>query len=544
MTAEKEKAPIDDKAFIQLKSQQILEELARADGFTELIQKGLKSMTHKQFITILQHFLKPIVGNLVLDGSNYVDYMHNFLISMDYPYTINKSSLKTPSAPHCQNGIIILLGWLSEFQVKDTEEEPLFHYSSTDDFDTPNLSKMFMQKTAGAFFLWNNNNQQETDEVVNQIRQSYVEEKIGNGGNIDVEIDRLRKSIDDLKNEAKPICLQNLYAEKRQELKGLVQQYEEIKEDIKNEKENAKYGWTELEKKRAALENANQDLCAYRSKVTLQRMTLEQKRALLLKISEGKSVLGSKKQSALELVENNSQNEIQLSLAIQRKFHLIEALNNNIYKLASDLEIAGWKEDFDPSVYKIESGNQIGDKLSTEINRMNQGLMSLKEKYHHAIYSVQENLNKLEIEKHQLTTENANAERELENLRITMEKIIAEEDLMQTKSKEFVFYNTESWKQTGDEIQLVDDDIKILTDNIAKFRELIPRLADDLKSFQESSLVKVKEYYNKRKQQVQEQRKELDDMNQFLSAFRKINKPFPEDVQATINEVMKKQNEN
>lgn len=48
MTAEKEKAPVEDRAFVAEKTQQVLEALANQNDFRELVQKGLKSMTHKQ----------------------------------------------------------------------------------------------------------------------------------------------------------------------------------------------------------------------------------------------------------------------------------------------------------------------------------------------------------------------------------------------------------------------------------------------------------------------------------------------------------------
>jgi SMC interacting uncharacterized protein involved in chromosome segregation len=222
-TAEKEKAPVDDKAFIHQKTQQVLDELARIGGFTELVVKGLKSMTHKQFIMILQHLIKPIVPNIQLDGSNYIDYISNFLLTMDYPYSgLSKSSLRTPSAPHCQNSIIILLAWLTEFSVQEHETE----HCITEDFASSEISKMFMQKTADAFILWNN--QEEAEDIMEQIRKGYIERNIGAGEDLDTELNRLKVTISELKKEAKPVSLQKSYNEKREEMKKLKLQSEEL----------------------------------------------------------------------------------------------------------------------------------------------------------------------------------------------------------------------------------------------------------------------------------------------------------------------------
>lgn len=545
MTAEKEKAPIDDKGFIQAKTQQVLDELAGVDGFTELIQKGLKSMTHKMFINIIHHFLKRIVSNVTIDGSNYVEYIYNLLTELDYPYNINKSSLKTPSAPHCQNGIIVLLAWLSEFTVKETENEPLFQYSTTDDFDLPELSEMFMKKTANAFILWNNQQEVESDQIFTEIRETYIQQKIGNGGNLDAEIDRYKKAIDDLQKDARPnrTHLQNLYAEKRQELKVLMQQCEEINVLVKENMATIKSMKADLEKKRAAQATVCQELSEFRNKLSRQKMTLEQKNALLMEISEKRSVLANQRENALEVLEASSENEIRLSLLIQKKFHLVETLNNFIYKLASDLEIAGWGEDpFDPSAYEIKATKLSQTKgLSKEITRLHHGLKVLQEKYQQALSSIIARADKLDGEKHQLVSENAIVFEELDNLKASIEKINADENLMEIELQHLLHNNTEICNQIIAEIETMDNDIKVLKDNITKFHELNPRLVADHKAFQESSLVKIKEYYNKRKEEVLEQRQKIAEIKQFLEEFRKINQPFPAEVQITIDEVVMKQ---
>ena len=544
MTAEK--APVDDKLFVQAKTQQVLEELAGVDGFTELVQKGLKSMTLKQFIMILQHFLKPIVGsNFVLDQSNYVGYMHNFLITMEYPYTINKSSLKTPSAPHCHASIVILLAWMSEFTVKESEDEPLFQYSTNTDLNTPALAKMFMEKSAKAFSLWNNEREAESEDVFKEISQTYVKKKIGSGENLDIEIERLKQSIDDLNKETKPNSLYNRCEEKNQEMNALAQQYEEMNKAIKENKCQIKNLKAELKMKKATKAGVAEELSSFRTKLLSQEFTKEQKNAQLLAISEAKSVLAGKKQTASEVSEACSEKEIKLSLTIQKKFKLIETCNNLIYKLASDLEIAGWEGDFDPSKFEIKA-TKIGDEnnLSKEIKRLDRGLTDLKAKCQQVINAACFNASeeKLKEEKNQLATEDSILTQELEMLDASIEKICAEEKLLETEQQNCIRSNTKICKHFDDEIKAVDEDNRILTENITKFKELNSKLAFEQKKFQETSLVKVKAFYNKRKKEIQEQRQKVDEIKQLLNRFHQINQLFPGDVQKTIDEAMKKRN--
>lgn len=542
MTAEK--APVDDKLFVQAKTQQVLEELAGVDGFSELVQKGLKSMTLKQFIMVLQYFLKPIVGSsFVIDQANYVGYIHNFLITMEYPYSINKSSLKTPSAPHCHASIVILLAWMSEFTVKETEDEPLFKYSPNTDLDSPELAKMFMEKSAKAFSLWNNDHEAETEEVYKEICQTYIEKKVGAGESLDTEIERFKKAIDDLKKERKPNSLQKSCEEKKQEMIGLMQQYQEMNEAIKGIKSQVKNIQTELKMKRATKAGVAEELSAFRAKLLQQEFTKEQQNAQLMAISEAKSVLASKKQTASELSEACSEKEIKLSLIIQKKFKLIETCNNLIYKLGSDLEIAGWEGGFDPSAFEIKA-TKIGEEniLSEEIERLDRGLNELKEKCQLAINTncIDASFEKLEVEKHQLTTEDSIITQELEMLNLNIEESSVEEKSMEAELENCIRINAEMCKHFDDEIDSVNEDNETLKENIAKFKALNSSLVDEQKKFQETSLVKVKEFYNKRKQEVQEHRVKLNEMKQFLNKFHEVNQPFPNDVQETIEEVMKK----
>ena len=536
-------APVDDKMFVHAQTQEVMNKLAENDEFSELLQKGLKSMTHKQFIMILQHLLKPIVGNIVLDGSNYVEYMHNFLIMMEYPYSINKSLLKTPSAPHSINGVIILLAWLTEFTLKESEDEPLIQYCATDDLDTPPLSKMFMEKAAEAFSLWNSQQEVESEEVLKQIRQTYIEEKMGAGADVDTEIDRLKKSISDLKKETKPISLQNQFAEKRNEMKSLRQDCDNYAERASEASAQIKTLKAELKRKQAVKANVSLELSALREKLSRQKMTLKEKNSVLLEISEAKSVLAANKQTALELSEASGRNEIKLSLLTQKKFQLIEMLNNTVYKVASDLEIAGWEEEFDPSVFEIKTSS-LGDTsgLKTEIQRLDRGFVDLKHKYENAMNSLKTLGAELEAERKDIIDKDNNFVNEIELLEILIKEAGAEDESAETELQILSQSNVEICRRFEAEIEEIESDNRILEENIAKFREINPRLVSEQKAFQESSLQKVKKYYNKRKQEVQEQRKKNAEMRKFLNEFNRINQPFPEDVQKTIDEVMAKRN--
>lgn len=541
MTAEKEKAPVDDKLLIQAKTQQVLDELAKADGFKELIQKGLKSMTHKQFISILQLFLKPIVGSVQFDSTTYVDYISNFLISVDYPYPMNKASLKTPSAPHCQNSIILLLAWISEFStVPESENE----YCTTDDFSTPDISKVFMQKTSEAFILWNNQQESESDEAIEQIRQTYIEKNIGAGVDLDTDIFRLKEQIDQLKKEAKPDSQQNYYSERREELKKLRKKTEELEKTYRAMCDEVLKAQKKLELKQLAETDAFHELEVLRHKISKQKMSIQEKNNMLIEVSQLSSLLASKKSAAMELCEASSANDIQLSNLIQKKFHLIEKLNNFIYKLSSELEIAGLGGNFNPTIYKIETKKTGGtQKLEKELEQLIQGLNILKEKYQSAIGSVNQNLMKLEAEKHQLITENEMLEVDTEKIKQSLHKVTVKEASLEGELPRVSHICEQSYQETVAAFKQTTANIETLEKVINELKDANKQIADNTKAFKAQSVQKIRSLCEKRKLEVQEQRQKVAEMKKVVEEFNKTQKPFPENVQRIIDQVIQKRKE-
>lgn len=495
-------------------------------------------MTHKQFISILQHFLKPIVGSVLFDSTNYVEYIHNFLISMDYPYTINKASLKTPSAPHCQNSIILLLAWFSDFST-GTESEN--EYCTTDDFSTPDISKVFMQKTSEAFILWNNQQETESDEIIEQIRQTYIEKNVGAGGNLDTDISRLKEQIDKLKKEAKPVSQQKNYSERKDELRKLKKRTDELEKIYRATCDEISNAQKELKLKQSAETEAFHELEVLRYKISKQKMSTQEKNNMLIEVSQLSSLLTSKKTAAMELCEASSANDIQLSNLIRKKFLLIEKLNNFIYKLASDLEIAGLGGNFNPTAYEIETTKTGGtQKLEKELEQLIQGLKILKEKYQSAIGSVNQNLMKVEAEKHQLITENEMLAADTEKIKQSLYKVTAKEATLEGELPRISHVCEQNYQETVAALKLATTNIETLEKSIEEFTEVNKQILKNTTTFKAQSVQKIRSLYEKRKLEVQEQRQKVVEMNKVVEEFKKTQKPFPENVQRIIDQVIQK----
>lgn len=541
MTAEKEKAPTDDKIFVQGKTMQVLDELSRIGGFDELVQKGLKSMTHKQFISILQHFFKPIVGNTLLDTTNYVEYVYNFVQNMEYPYTINKSSLKTPSAPHCQNSIIILLAWLSEFTLKDTEQEPLIDYS-TDDFESPAISESFMNRVAIAFDLWNNQQEAESDEVMTDIQQMYIQKTTDNCGDIDADIKRLRGEVDQLQKDYKPLNPSNdPQYEKRTELKQLNEKIESLTKSTEELSNKISFMRDNLELKELDFAKAEQELVALKRKLSSQKMSLEDRSKILTEISQARSICDANKRKAMELSETNSDHEIQLSKLIQKKFELIGSLNNSLYIISSELEIAKVKIDFDPKAYEIKSTKAVDSAaLDAEVEKIKRGLEFLKSKYDEAIASFDQKIQEMQKKLPAAKARKQNLLVDLTTTKKKIEELTAEEQKLLSELAVCKQTMNELLAKLDSDIKEAQTEIDHFERNIAFLEEKNPQLEASIKNFQKKSLESIKSLHNARLQEVEEHRKQVAEMKRIAEQYKKRQKPFPENVMKTISEVMAK----
>jgi kinetochore protein NDC80 len=345
MTAEKEKPPLEDRQWLQSKVARIVDELGSIEGLSaEFVQKrNLKSMSTKQFIAILMHFLKPIVGRVQLDTSNYVDYIHDLLPKIEYPFTINKSWLKTPNAPHCQNHIIVLLGWLSDFTLPP--HEAAIETEVDQEFFSAELSSMFQKQAAEAFKLWNSNMESEYNHIQDSISRTYLNEKAGIA-NLGEEIEKATAEYAQLKKERAPVNTKIEYdnvLKDSQQLDQIIRKKTESNNELMKTKEKA---IVELNQRMSAVHKTNGEIQELQDQIARQTLSVDRKIELLQDLNNLRDLLGVKERTVTELQENSSQNDIQLSRLLKKKFTLVESLNNQIYKLHSDINLAGMASNF------------------------------------------------------------------------------------------------------------------------------------------------------------------------------------------------------
>ncbi|CAG9799930.1 unnamed protein product [Chironomus riparius] len=532
MTAEKEKAPTEDRDFIYTKSQQVLEELSKQDRFNELVQKGLKSMTLKNFISILEYFLEPICGSVPKDfQTNYIDFSHNLLIQLEYPFSNNKSSLKTPNAPHCLNNIIILLGWLADFSRIDEEA---INYKITDELPDIESMKVFMEQTSEAYKLFND--ERDYSDIEKKIKETFLEMRGIIGSDVESEKERLQFEIGQLQKESKPLSLLKDFNEKKKQSTELDQKIATHNNNIGDHNRTITNLKSNLALKQQALDHVQKELKTLNNQIKTQLMTLEKRQQILVEITHLKSALMSKRNAVMELTEASSENEIALSNLISKKFQLIDRLNNLIYTLSSELNSAGNTDEFDPEHYVIKSSN---DDVNMEgmLNQMHKGLIGLKNKYFRMQAEMKDQIMKTESEKHNCKTQKDILDAKLQQIRKTFEQIVNEESIVEQELSALVHNIQANYYERKEKIKQNEKEMIERTKGLQQLENEVKELREKREDFGAKSVAQCEKLLKERQNEIEARRQFLKENTAAINYYHRNKEQLPQELENMLGEV-------
>lgn len=159
----------------------ILEILQRdAEFFVQLnLHAGLKSMTAKQFLQIITYFMQMIGGKLATSNKEYqtdpLNGILKFLKTLNCPYMVTKSAMKTPNAPHTFDQLVTLMMWLAEFAgIDDTELVPDESYLRDEELPNIEMTATFSREMETGFGLWNKQNDDEFGQLQDRLVDAFI----------------------------------------------------------------------------------------------------------------------------------------------------------------------------------------------------------------------------------------------------------------------------------------------------------------------------------------------------------------------------------
>lgn len=180
----------------------------------------LKSMTAAQFYAIVNHFARLITGKKIdsfIHGTDPLEGILEFMRQLNYPYTVNKSMLKTPNAPHTFDNVVIMLRWLGdvcEIPYLSADDTFIDAFLLKQDPSLPNAeyTAEFSKAVQEGYSLWNNesgDHQKLMDTLVDKLIHAKLDGKVSTVAELNDLTDRLEIKSNELR--ANPVRLQNVH---------------------------------------------------------------------------------------------------------------------------------------------------------------------------------------------------------------------------------------------------------------------------------------------------------------------------------------------
>lgn len=334
--------------------------------FNSLNLDNLKSMTAKQFFDIIAHFSLKICGkNMITSAStkqksNPETEILGFLQLLNYPYTINKSGLKTPNAQHMFKDSVGLLAWLADFILIGNESNlsdvPVI---CDDSFPSVEYTTNFSIEAQKAFSLWNEESEDAFANVKQYLIEKLVTSKIGC-----TSIDELIQKTEQLKQKNQQLrnAIPNGPSERENYSKVMEAKYDELKNSEKKLKESKSVKMNMLKNivtmndvVAADYKKKEKSLAALLMGIDEQRFTLSNLQELKSEIALINQEIEIKNNEIAAIRDSASYDHIEYARLKQKRIAAITKFNKFTYEIAQTIASSQFMENFNVNDYSIDT---------------------------------------------------------------------------------------------------------------------------------------------------------------------------------------------
>lgn len=340
---------VEDKLFVHQEAAKITNFAIRQNvqGFGK--DTKLRNVTFKQFTGLVELMIEKLLGNRCpFQG---IDNIMKALNKLDYPFTINKSWLKTPTAGQAFNHVVIMLGWLLNLvepplmpdgETELDDFECIHNLVHDTEFPTIMYQKVFMEKAKDGFKMWNLHEDQDFEKLNEELANTVVAQTT----NGDVEsIKRLDDDIIALQNEqkqlvakTKPSANHQQYMELEKEVKDLTRLLEG-KREIFNQLLQTVAGEKQLyENEQKILKQRETEINNLKTRIRTQIMSKEQIKELIKENYALRQTFEAEQESFKRLLDENDKEPVEVSQLIRQKVQKVNELNEAMYALAKNFE--------------------------------------------------------------------------------------------------------------------------------------------------------------------------------------------------------------
>lgn len=416
-----------------LKVQEILQ---RDEAFyAELnLKNGLKSMTINQFYMIMKHFVRLTSGKeleaYIVNGDPHQGIL-NFMAQAEYPFTVNKSMLKTPNAPHTFDQVIVMLLWLgsvsSVSSVADDEQlVNQFLYTKDENFPNEEYTAMFSKGVQEGYLLWNNESEQHStflDHLTNGLIAEKLNHKVSSAAELQILTENLETKSKELADN--PVQLNNIHQFEQLESKYI--EYETKEHDLMKQIREMRdrlaairVNWND---KRLKVQQSQTKLNELANQIKNQEHSIGDYKKLAEEISTLKAGVGSV-QTEIKLIRDEESNQqITRARLLKKVSESIAQINERgmqIVKLLNNTQLSISEQDMNklhlPASPSVQQVQKVDEMLSYMFSAVN-------------------------IQKHKLQLELDQIIRKLYAIRTETESLTKELEMAQKKYDKTVFEN-------------------------------------------------------------------------------------------------------
>ncbi|XP_053688067.1 kinetochore protein NDC80 homolog [Sabethes cyaneus] len=361
-TAEQNKMLTENRDYMAAQSERICDYLETISDLPQdfVERRNLKAMSTKQFLVIMAHLFRQIGGSRYKLGTNFLDDIMKTMSELEYPFTINKSMLKTPNVPHSISHIIIMIGWLVQLVPKTNQSlEPLKQdVTLSEEFPSPNYQALFYKRAEEGFSLWNLKKEVEFEAIVENLTDELVMARTNglNQQQVSVKVLQLEKELQDINNRS-------IQQGRDQSMDGLaeaIQQQQQLKKKLSTELKSLQKEASKTEEKFYQDQEDFYDLMKKMDQLKLdiksQQLSAEERDELIASIAANKSLLNAKRLAVTTLEHTYFEHQIVVSRLIKQKFTLISNLNTRLHQFADSSKSM---IDFTPPTLDIKTENYV-----------------------------------------------------------------------------------------------------------------------------------------------------------------------------------------
>lgn len=223
------RGPIDDREAMTRMDARVFNYLINSGVLSgKDTVKNLKSMSYKQFLAAMAHLLGSVLHSTT--AAENIDEIHKQLTQLECPFTINKSWLKTPTANHAFNHILITMNWLLNFIEPESVTEtvlivPDIDYHLEPGFTNVAFQSQFFDSAGSVFQFWDKGDDAQFENVVQEQADCLVNNKshgkFKNISEVALALEKLTTEYETLEAKVKPTVESEKLQNKETSIKDL-----------------------------------------------------------------------------------------------------------------------------------------------------------------------------------------------------------------------------------------------------------------------------------------------------------------------------------